>query len=553
MVLKPAEDTPLVARLFARMVHEAGFPAGVFNLVTGLGPVAGQALAAHPDVDLVSFTGSTAVGKRIAATAGAAVKRVALELGGKSANVVLPDADLTRAVNVDVANVFANSGQTCSAWTRLLVDADRYEEAVATRRRRPPPSTSRATRPPTGPGSARSSTPAQRDRVRGYIEPGRRRRAPGSSPAAPRPPRAWRRGYYVRPTVFADVTPDMTDRPGGDLRPGAVGHAATPTRRTRCGSPTARSTAWPARSGAPTRSTAVAFARRMDTGQVDINGGRFNPLAPFGGYKQSGDRPRAGAARAGRVPPDQVPPVLTRSVTSPSRGEAAVVRAAVLPAVGAPLEIAEIDLPDPGPGQVRVRLAAAGVCHSDLSLSNGTLRQPVPAVLGHEGAGTVVSVGDGRRPVSPPATAWCSTGRRPAATATSAGSAEPWLCANAAAGGTTPYARRASDGTELYPGLGIAVFAEETVVAANAVLPLPDDVPLADAALLGCAVLTGYGAVHHVGPGAAGRVAWRSSGSAGSASRCSRRPGSPARGRSSRSTSRRRRRSWPGPRARPSS
>ncbi len=119
-----------MAQLFAEVVAGAELPAGVFNLVTGLGPVAGQALAEHPGVDLVSFTGSTAVGRRIGASAGAAVKRVALELGGKSANIVLPGADLTRAVKVGVANVMANAGQTCSVWTRLLVHADQYEEAV---------------------------------------------------------------------------------------------------------------------------------------------------------------------------------------------------------------------------------------------------------------------------------------------------------------------------------------------------------------------------------------------------------------------------------------
>lgn len=131
VVLKPAEDTPLTAQLFAEAVHEAGLPAGVFNLVTGLGPVAGQALAGHEGVDLVSFTGSTAVGRQIGATAGAAVKRVALELGGKSANVILPSADLGKAVNVGVANVMSNSGQTCSAWTRMLVHDSQYDEAVA--------------------------------------------------------------------------------------------------------------------------------------------------------------------------------------------------------------------------------------------------------------------------------------------------------------------------------------------------------------------------------------------------------------------------------------
>ncbi|MFI9240210.1 Zn-dependent alcohol dehydrogenase [Streptomyces cinnamoneus] len=173
-----------------------------------------------------------------------------------------------------------------------------------------------------------------------------------------------------------------------------------------------------------------------------------------------------------------------------------MVRAAVLPAVGAPLEITEIDLPAPGPGQVRVRLAAAGVCHSDLSLSDGTLRQPVPAVLGHEGAGTVTAVGEGVHEVTPgdrvvlnwaPACADCHF----------CGLAEPWLCTDAAAGAGTPYATLRRDGSPLYPALGTAVFAEETVVRANAVLPLPDGVPLAEAALLGCAVLTGYGAVHH--------------------------------------------------------
>ncbi|MEV7382117.1 Zn-dependent alcohol dehydrogenase [Streptomyces lydicus] len=173
-----------------------------------------------------------------------------------------------------------------------------------------------------------------------------------------------------------------------------------------------------------------------------------------------------------------------------------MVRAAVLPAVNAPLQVAEIDLPDPGPGQVRVKLAAAGVCHSDLSLSNGTLRQPVPAVLGHEGAGTVTAVGPGVTTVAPgdpvvlnwaPSCGDCHF----------CGLAEPWLCANAGAAANAPYATLAADGSALHPGLGTAAFAEETVVAAHAALPLPDGVPLTDAALLGCAVLTGWGAIHH--------------------------------------------------------
>ncbi|MEV0735815.1 Zn-dependent alcohol dehydrogenase [Streptomyces sp. NPDC050549] len=173
-----------------------------------------------------------------------------------------------------------------------------------------------------------------------------------------------------------------------------------------------------------------------------------------------------------------------------------MVRAAVLPAVGAPLEIAEIDLPDPGPGQVRIRLAAAGVCHSDLSLTNGTMRVPVPAVLGHEGAGTVVAVGEDVAHIAPGDRVvlnWAPS----CGTCHACALGEVWLCANALNGAAGVYAHRASDGTDLHPGLNVAAFAEETVVSAACVLPLPDGIPLTDAALLGCAVLTGCGAVHH--------------------------------------------------------
>ncbi|WP_328971137.1 Zn-dependent alcohol dehydrogenase [Streptomyces sp. NBC_00239] len=172
-----------------------------------------------------------------------------------------------------------------------------------------------------------------------------------------------------------------------------------------------------------------------------------------------------------------------------------MVRAAILPAVGAPLEIAEIVLPEPGPGQVRVRLAAAGVCHSDLSLTNGTMRVPVPAVLGHEGSGTVLAVGPGVTHVAPgdgvvlnwaPSCGRCHHCRI----------GEVWLCAEALTGVGAVYAHT-TDGAALHPGLNVAAFAEETVVAANCVLPAPAGVPLEEAALLGCAVLTGYGAVHH--------------------------------------------------------
>ncbi|MFJ9681333.1 aldehyde dehydrogenase family protein [Streptomyces sp. NPDC101194] len=277
VVLKPAEDTPLTAQLFAEATEEAGLSAGVFNLVTGLGPVAGQALAAHEDVDLVSFTGSTAVGKQIGAIAGGAVKRVALELGGKSANVILPGADLARAVHVGVAHVMSNSGQMCSAWTRMLVDSERYEEAVALA------ATAVAKYVP-GERIGPVVNARQWARVRGYIEKGIEEgaRLVAGGPEAPR-----EQGYFVSPTVFADVTPEMTIAQEEIFGPVvSILKYEDEDDALRIANGTVYGLAgavW-----AADDATAVAFARRMDTGQVDINGGRFNPLAPFGGYKQSG-------------------------------------------------------------------------------------------------------------------------------------------------------------------------------------------------------------------------------------------------------------------------
>ncbi|MFC5803592.1 aldehyde dehydrogenase family protein [Streptomyces formicae] len=276
VVLKPAEDTPLTAQLFAEAVHEAGLPAGVFNLVTGLGPVAGQALAEHPDVDLVSFTGSTAVGRRIGATAGAAVKRVALELGGKSANVILPSADLARAVNVGIANVMSNSGQTCSAWTRMLVHRDQYDEAVAL-------AAAAVAKYTPGDRIGPLVSAKQQQRVRGYIEQGvaEGARLVAGGPEAPR-----ETGYYVAPTVFADVTPEMAIAQEEIFGPVvSILRYEDEDDALRIANGTVYGLA-----GAVwgDREEAVAFARRMETGQVDINGGRFNPLAPFGGHKQSG-------------------------------------------------------------------------------------------------------------------------------------------------------------------------------------------------------------------------------------------------------------------------
>ncbi|MFF4960868.1 aldehyde dehydrogenase family protein [Streptomyces sp. NPDC001222] len=275
VVLKPAEDTPLTAQLFAEAVHEAGVPAGVFQLVTGLGPVAGQALAGHEGVDLVSFTGSTAVGRQIGATAGAAVKKVALELGGKSANVILPSADLARAVNVGVANVMANSGQTCSAWTRMLVHRDRYEEAV---------SLAAAAADKYGDRIGPLVSARQQARVRGHIDQGvaQGARLVAGGPDAPR-----ERGYYVRPTVFADVTPEMTIAQEEIFGPVlSILRYEDEADALRIANGTVYGLAGAVWAGDDAE--AAAFARGLETGQVDINGGRFNPRAPFGGYKQSG-------------------------------------------------------------------------------------------------------------------------------------------------------------------------------------------------------------------------------------------------------------------------
>ncbi|MFD5229654.1 aldehyde dehydrogenase family protein [Streptomyces qaidamensis] len=275
VVVKPAEDTPLVARLFADAVHEAGFPAGVFNLVTGLGPVAGQALAEHPGVDLVSFTGSTAVGRQIAAVAAGQVKKVALELGGKSANVILPSADLAKAVNVGVANVMSNSGQTCSAWTRMLVHRDRYDEAVEL---------AAAAAAKYGDRIGPVVNAKQQDRVRGYIEKGV---AEGARLVAGGPETPRETGYFVSPTVFADVTEDMTIAQEEIFGPVlSILRYEDEDDALRIANGTVYGLAGAVWAG--DEAEAVAFARRMETGQVDINGGRFNPLAPFGGYKQSG-------------------------------------------------------------------------------------------------------------------------------------------------------------------------------------------------------------------------------------------------------------------------
>jgi betaine-aldehyde dehydrogenase len=285
VVLKPSEVAPLNAFLLAEVVHAAGVPAGVFNLVSGTGPVVGEALVRHPDVDMVSFTGSTRAGKRVSELAAATVKRVSLELGGKSAAIVLDDADLKTAVRKVVGACFLNSGQTCTAHTRLLVPRARHEEAAQAAAEAAAGFT---VGDPFG-GKAKLgplTSAAQRERVRGYIrkglEEGARLVAGG-----PEAPEGLEKGYYVRPTVFADVRPEMTIAQEEIFGPVL---SIIPYEDEDDAVRIANGTVYGLSGGVWSADVerAKRVARRMRTGQVDINGGRFNPLAPFGGYKQSG-------------------------------------------------------------------------------------------------------------------------------------------------------------------------------------------------------------------------------------------------------------------------
>ena len=283
VVLKPSEVAPLAAYALADIIDEAGLPPGVFNLVSGHGPVVGEALASHEGVDMVSFTGSTRAGKRVAALAAESVKRVALELGGKSPNVILPGADLPVAVKTGVAKAFINSGQTCNALTRMLVHSSAYDEAVALAVKaaeRYTPGDPFADETRLGPLASR----AQLDRVRGYVARGLDEGARLATGGTETP---MDRGYYMPPTVFADVTPSMTIAREEIFGPVlSILAYDTEDEAVRVANDTPYGLAaavWSA-----DQDHAVAVGRRLKAGQVEINGGRFNPIAPFGGYKQSG-------------------------------------------------------------------------------------------------------------------------------------------------------------------------------------------------------------------------------------------------------------------------
>jgi betaine-aldehyde dehydrogenase len=284
VVLKPSEIAPVNAMILAEIIHAAGLPAGVFNLVNGLGPVVGEVLASHPDVDMVSFTGSTRAGKRVAELAAATVKRVTLELGGKSASVILPDADLAAAVKGTIGACLLNSGQTCSAHTRMLVPANRYDEVKALVQATVAKFTLGASLDENsrlGPLVSAS----QRERVLGFIRQGLEEGAELVAGGPNKP--AFDKGYFVHPTVLR-VKPNDTLAREEIFGPVLVILTYdTEEEAIRI----ANDTIYGLGGGVWSldQDHAVAVARQIRTGQVDINGGPFNGNAPFGGYKQSGN------------------------------------------------------------------------------------------------------------------------------------------------------------------------------------------------------------------------------------------------------------------------
>lgn len=290
VVLKPSEVAPLNAFMLAEIIHEVGLPKGVFNLVSGYGPVVGEVLARSPDVDMVSFTGSTRAGKRVSELAAQTVKRVALELGGKSAAIILDDADLATAVKATVSYCYLNSGQTCAATTRMLVPESRYAEAAQI-----------ATEVASGftvgdpMGDARLGpliSDVQRDRVRSYIKKGIEEGATLLTGGA-EAPEGQPKGYFVKPTVFGNVTSDMTiareEIFGPVLSILAYKDEADAIRIANDSVYGLAGTIW-----SKDEARATRVARQVRAGQIDINGGPFNPMAPFGGFKQSGNGRESG-------------------------------------------------------------------------------------------------------------------------------------------------------------------------------------------------------------------------------------------------------------------
>lgn len=286
VVLKPSEETPLNAFLLADVVAEVGFPDGVFNLVSGTGKDVGESLACHAEVDMVSFTGSTRAGRRVSELAAATVKKVTVELGGKSAALVLDDADLAAVIKSTLNSCFLNSGQTCNAMTRLLVPETLYEQikemavsgAAAFTVGDPLEGVAKL-----GPlVSAR-----QQQQVRDYIAKGVEEGAELLCGGAGQPG-GLEKGYYVQPTIFGQVTSEMTiareEIFGPVLSIMSYRNEEDAINIANDSNYGLAAAVWSADD-----QRALAVARQLRAGQVEVNGGPYNLLAPFGGYKQSGN------------------------------------------------------------------------------------------------------------------------------------------------------------------------------------------------------------------------------------------------------------------------
>ena len=286
MVLKPSEFAPLSAYLFAQILHEAGVPAGAFNLVNGDGPTVGTAISSHPDVSMVSFTGSTRAGVAVAVAAAPTVKRVTQELGGKSANILLDDADFEKAVKQGVQECFRNTGQSCNAPTRMLVPRAKMAEAIAAAKQ-----ASEATKvgdplaEDTGLGPLASK--AQFDKVQRLINEGVEEGAKLIA-GGPGRPEGISKGYYVKPTVFADVSNDMTIAREEIFGPVlCIIPYEDEDDAVRIANATPYGLSGFVTSG--NRERAVRVAKRLRSGNVHINGARIDFGGCFGGYKQSGN------------------------------------------------------------------------------------------------------------------------------------------------------------------------------------------------------------------------------------------------------------------------
>ncbi len=286
MVLKPSEVAPLSAMLFAEIMHDAGVPAGVFNLVNGDGPTVGAAISSHPDVDMVSFTGSTRAGREVAKAGADSIKRVTQELGGKSANIVLEDADLEKAVASGVQACFMNSGQSCNAPTRMFVPAAMHEQAVEVAKQAAE-GTGVAAPDAEGMNIGPVVSEAQFEKIQGLIEKGI---AEGAQLVAggPGKPEGLEQGYYVRPTVFAGVDNDMTIAREEIFGPVlSILPYESEEQAIGLANDTPYGLSGYVQSGDVEHAQKVAA--RLRTGNVHINGARPDFSAPFGGYKQSGN------------------------------------------------------------------------------------------------------------------------------------------------------------------------------------------------------------------------------------------------------------------------